>query len=143
MVPSTPIAPEVTDSDSVSRERKDKERAEIVALPQQYIERLVKSRPVQDPQAEWNRTYNKITKGQARCKAKKAVSDKAKVKFKRPADSSVPEEPMPKRTVTKRAALTKPVAKKPAAKRTVPDDSSPKEPPSKKAKPRKPVPKKD
>ncbi|KAJ2809337.1 hypothetical protein H4S07_003226 [Coemansia furcata] len=82
VVPLTPVAPDVADGDTVRRSRKARECAEIVASPQQYIERLVNSRPVQDPQAEWNRTYNKIIKGQARRKAKKAASDKAKVKVK-------------------------------------------------------------
>ncbi|KAJ2840659.1 hypothetical protein FBU31_000233, partial [Coemansia sp. 'formosensis'] len=54
-----------------------------------------------------------ITKGQAKRKAKKAVFDKAKVEFKKPADSSAPEEPAPKR----------PAPKEPAPKRTAPSDS--------------------
>ncbi|KAJ2463075.1 hypothetical protein GGI03_004074 [Coemansia sp. RSA 2337] len=85
--------------------------ADIVASPQQFIERLARARPVLDPEAERARTFNKVTEVLEKWEAQKAVSAKAKMNVKRSAGSSKAT------SVPKRAKTTMSAPKKPAPKR--------------------------
>ncbi|KAJ2111002.1 hypothetical protein GGI16_000013 [Coemansia sp. S142-1] len=62
--------------------------ADIIASPNEYVERLVKARPVLDLEVEWERVYNMITRGANKQDEKKIASDKVKRKTKRTAKSS-------------------------------------------------------
>ncbi|KAJ2081553.1 hypothetical protein GGI09_007604, partial [Coemansia sp. S100] len=50
--------------------------ADIIASPNEYVERLVKARPVLDLEVEWERVYNMITRGANKQDEKKIASDK-------------------------------------------------------------------
>ncbi|KAJ2431478.1 hypothetical protein GGF41_000531 [Coemansia sp. RSA 2531] len=142
-----------------SQDRQTQEVADILASPNEYVQRLVMARPGLDPEAEWAQAYERVTKGQKKQDEKKAASDKAKTKTKRTADSLTTEEPAPKRrakttttgpkrraktttTGPKRKAKTTttpegPVPKRNSRRRTTQEEPAPEEPASKKSKTKK------
>ncbi|KAJ2065136.1 hypothetical protein GGI17_000547 [Coemansia sp. S146] len=131
----------------LGRERKAQEVADIVASPNRYVEKPVNACPTLDPEAEWARVYDKITKGEKKQKEKKAASNKAKPKIKRTAKTTTPEqpaseEPVSKKSKTKKAKTTRnapeePAPKRNSRKRNAPEEPAPEEPASKKSKTKK------
>ncbi|KAJ2255686.1 hypothetical protein GGI13_001503 [Coemansia sp. RSA 455] len=120
------------------RERHAQEVADILASPNEYVQRLVMARPTLDPEAEWTQVYERVTKGQKKWEGKKAASDMAKTKTKRTADSSTTEEPAPKRRRVKTTTAPKKKAKTTTATTTTtPKEPVPEEPASKQSKTKK------